>query len=151
MQRRSLMKAAAAIALLPMGLAIASPGPLIEVYKNEGCGCCEGWIQHLEEAGFKVKASNVADTASWRNKLSIPQRLGSCHTAVVDGYAIEGHVPASEIRRLLKEKPRAVGLAVPGMPTGSPGMEGAHRDAYDVLLVQAGGKTSVYRHYAGDR
>lgn len=152
MQRRMLMKAMMAFCVSP-ALAHAAGerrnGPTIEVYKSETCGCCTQWVAHLQENGFKVKAHNVPNTAAYRARLGIPAALGSCHTAAVSGYALEGHVPAAEIRRLLAEKPRAVGLAVPGMPLGSPGMErpGHAVDAYDVLLLRTDGRQEVYRRY----
>ncbi|MCW7537176.1 DUF411 domain-containing protein [Aquabacterium sp. A7-Y] len=138
--------ALAAAAALP-ALATGSR-PHIEVWKSESCGCCEGWVKHLRDNGFDVKVRNVEGPADYREKLGMPDRYGSCHTARVAAYVIEGHVPASEIHRLLKEKPAALGLAVPGMPVGSPGMEveGRH-DAYDVLLVSRQGQASVYRSY----
>lgn len=132
---------------------VASPAltyasvPLVDVYKSEGCGCCEGWIKHLEQNGFRVNARNVPSTSEYRERLGMPKELGSCHTAVVQGYAVEGHVPATDIKRLLAQKPKAVGLAVPSMPLGSPGMEGPRRGPYDVFLATAGGKRSVYHHY----
>lgn len=123
--------------------------PTIEVYKSASCGCCGAWVKHLEENGFTVKAQNVANPTDYREKFGMPNDLGSCHTGLVQGYAIEGHVPASEIKRLLAERPKAIGLAVPSMPMGSPGMEGHRSDPYDVLLVKAGGGHTVYRHYDG--
>ena len=136
-----------AAGMLALPLAASASGPVIEVYKTATCGCCKQWIKHLEANGFTVKAQDVANTADYREKFGIPQQFGSCHTARVQGYAIEGHVPASDIKRLLATKPKAKGLAVPGMPLGSPGMEGPHKDPYDVLLVQDGGTASVYKHY----
>ena len=127
------------------GLAIAAPD--VTVYKNEGCGCCELWIKHLEKAGFAVKAHNVSDTGSYRAKFGIPEKVAACHTARVGGYAIEGHVPAREIKRLLTERPKAKGLAVPGMPAGSPGMESDRPQPYDVLLVRPDGTTTVFQSY----
>jgi len=127
----------------------ATAAPAIEVFKTEGCGCCKEWVKHLEGNGFKVKARNVDSPADYRQKFGIPSNFGSCHTGFVAGYALEGHVPAAEIKRLLAEKPKAKGLAVPGMPPGSPGMEGPRNHPYDVLLVQANGKASVYKHYNG--
>ncbi len=122
--------------------------PLIEVWKSPACGCCKDWVKHLEEHGFRVTV-NDSGNASARARLGIPQKFGSCHTALVDGYALEGHVPASDVRRLLKERPKAVGLAVPGMPVGSPGMDGpeyaGEKNPFDVLLVQADGTAAVYR------
>jgi hypothetical protein len=125
----------------------AAKSAVIDVYKTASCGCCEGWVQHLRDAGFTVKAHNVEDTSVYRTKYGIPEALGSCHTGVVNGYGIEGHVPAAEIKRLLAEKPKARGLTVPGMPVGSPGMEGSRQDAFDVLLVKADGSKLVYKHY----
>jgi len=122
-------------------------GPVVEVFKSATCGCCTEWVKHLRAHGFEVSARDVRDPAAYRAKFGVPERLGSCHTARVEGYAIEGHVPAREIRRLLAERPRAVGLAVPAMPRGSPGMEGSVRDPYDVLLFDAEGRTRVYASY----
>jgi hypothetical protein len=120
----------------------------ITVYKTTTCSCCAVWVKHLRENNFTVKVIEVDSTAEYQKKNGVTAALRSCHTGTVGGYAIEGHVPASEIQRLLKEKPKAKGLAVPGMPVGSPGMEvGTRRDAYSVLLFDSEGKTSVYRHY----
>ena len=127
------------------------PAAEIHVYKSPTCGCCNDWIEHLEANGFKVASTNVPDSRFYRARFGMPARLGSCHTGVVAGYVIEGHVPAREIRRLLRERPKALGLSVPGMPIGSPGMDGpeynGHVDPYDVLLVQADGRTTVYASY----
>lgn len=124
--------------------------PTVEVWKSPTCGCCGDWIRHLESEGFAVRVNDTGNTAV-RERLGIPLALGSCHTALVGGYVIEGHVPAREIKRLLAERPRALGLAVPGMPLGSPGMDGpaygGRRTPHDVLLVRAGGATSVYQAY----
>ncbi|CAL61746.1 Conserved hypothetical protein, putative thioredoxin domain [Herminiimonas arsenicoxydans] len=122
--------------------------PVVEVYKSASCGCCTEWVKHLHKNGIATKVQNVEDTSGYRARFGMPQALGSCHTARVNGYVIEGHVPATEIRRLLAEKPKALGLAVPAMPMGSPGMEGPRSDPYDVLLVQANGRYSTYRHYS---
>ncbi|HWP19542.1 MAG TPA: DUF411 domain-containing protein [Burkholderiaceae bacterium] len=122
--------------------------PSIEVWKSESCGCCHEWVAHLERNGFRVKVNDVAGPSEYREKFGMPDRYGSCHTAKVDGYVLEGHVPAREIHRLLKERPKALGLAVPGMPVGSPGMEvGSRKDPYDVLLVAHDGRASVYQSY----
>ncbi|MGI4843672.1 MAG: DUF411 domain-containing protein [Janthinobacterium lividum] len=146
MIKRLLSKSALAAALsLPM-LAMAA-APVIDVYKSEYCGCCAAWVEHLKANGFAPKVTNVANPSDYRERGGIPNELGSCHTAIVQGYAIEGHVPASDIKRLLADKPKAKGLAVPAMPLGSPGMEGPRKDPYDVLLVQADGKTKVFKHY----
>lgn len=150
MQRRTVLRALVLIGMAPAISFAKASQPVINVYKSATCGCCTEWITHLEKNGFKVNAHNVPNTAAYRTKFGVPQSLGSCHTGVVNGYALEGHVPASDIKRLLAEKPKAKGLAVPGMPMGSPGMEveGAPVDAYDVLLFQADGSSKVYRHYA---
>ncbi len=146
MFKRLISTSALAAALsLPM-LAMAA-APVIDVYKSEFCGCCAAWVEHLKANGFAPKVTNVANPSDYRERGGIPNELGSCHTAIVQGYAIEGHVPASDIKRLLAEKPKAKGLAVPAMPLGSPGMEGPRKDPYDVLLVQADGKTKVFKHY----
>lgn len=145
-KRRLLLQAGIAAAFgIPFAANAALPA--IEVYKSAACGCCHGWVDHLRANGFAVNAHDVANPSDYREKLGIPNELGSCHTAVVQGYAIEGHVPAAEIKRLLAERPKAKGLAVPSMPLGSPGMEGPRNDPYDVLLVPADGGYSVYRHY----
>lgn len=123
---------------------------LVEVWKSPTCGCCQDWIKHMQASGFTVRSSDTGNTAV-RARLGIPLALGSCHTARVAGYAIEGHVPAREVRRLLQDRPAAVGLAVPAMPIGSPGMDGpeygARRDPYDVLMVHEDGSTSIYQSY----
>lgn len=146
MNRRIVLRAILAGALGAPFIASAA-GPVIDVYKSATCGCCGAWIKHLLANGFTVNAHDVAKPSDYREKAGMPSELGSCHTGMVQGYAIEGHVPASEIKRLLAQKPKAIGLAVPSMPMGSPGMEGHRKDPYDVLLVHAGGKTSVYKHY----
>ena len=121
---------------------------LITVWKNPDCGCCKEWISHLQKNGFEVVAKDVPDTAPIRQRLGLPTKFGSCHTAQMGAYVLEGHVPAQEVRRLLREQPKAVGLAVPGMPVGSPGREvGNRQDAYDVLLVLADGSSRVYQSY----
>jgi hypothetical protein len=146
MKRRALLQALLAGAFA-YPLAAGAAAPVIDVYKSATCGCCEGWVQHLRNSGFTVKAHDVANPSDYREKFGMPNEFGSCHTAMVGGYAIEGHVPATEIRRLLAEKPKAIGLAVPSMPMGAPGMEGAMSMPYDVLLVRKDGKHSTYRHY----
>ncbi len=148
MQRRTLLKLAAATASLP--LAAQAAAPMVEIWKDPNCGCCQDWVKHLNKNGFATRVHDEGNGAA-RERLGIPAKLGSCHTGRVGGYAIEGHVPAREMQRLLKEKPKAVGLAVPGMPIGSPGMDGPaygdQRDPYDVLLVQADGSTRVFQSY----
>jgi hypothetical protein len=146
MNRRTLLRAALAAALV-FPLAANAENPVIEVYKSEFCGCCTEWVKHLEENGFTVRAQNVESPSDYREKFGIPQELGSCHSGMVQGYALEGHVPAAEIKRLLAERPQATGLAVPSMPLGSPGMEGARKDPFDVILVKPDGRHAVYKHY----
>ncbi|MER2537964.1 MAG: DUF411 domain-containing protein, partial [Azonexus sp.] len=120
----------------------ASAADAVDVYKSPYCGCCEKWVEHLQQAGFAVRTHDVNDVPAARQRLGMPERLGSCHTAKVAGYVVEGHVPAADIQRLLKEKPKAIGLAVPSMPPGSPGMESPKPVPYNTLLVQAGGATT---------
>lgn len=149
--RRRTLVIAALLGLGAWGVARAKPeAPLVEVWKSPSCGCCKDWMRHLEANGFRVQAHDTGNVAQ-RERLGMPQQLGSCHTALVGGYAIEGHVPARDIHRLLVEKPRAVGLAVPGMPVGSPGMDGpeygGRRDPYDVLLVSKDGATTPFQTY----
>lgn len=156
--RRGALRALLACALAPAGVlaaSLAASGPAqattaarprIEVWKTPTCGCCKSWIEHLQAQGFDVTAHDVAGPADMRRRFGMPDAYGSCHTARVGDYVIEGHVPAADIHRLLAAAPRAVGLAVPGMPVGSPGMEmGARRDPYDVLLVQPDGSAKVWR------
>jgi hypothetical protein len=151
-ERRRALLCVALTGLLPsVAFAQASSERLlVEVWKSPTCGCCKDWIRHLEANGFRVRTFDDGNTDA-RERLGIPLRYGSCHTARVSGYALEGHVPAREIRRLLKEKPAAVGLAVPAMPIGSPGMDGpeylGQKDPYDVLLVKRDGNSTVYQSY----
>lgn len=122
--------------------------PIIDVYKSPTCGCCNKWIDHLKANGFAVRSHDTPDVVQHKIRLGIPPGYDSCHTAEVGGYVIEGHVPAKDIKRLLKEKPVARGLTVPGMPIGSPGMEqGSHKDVYDVILLGKDGKPRVYSRY----
>ena len=135
------------LTLFALGAAVnlpASAADAVDVYKSPYCGCCEKWVEHLQQAGFAVRTHDVNDVPAARQRLGMPERLGSCHTAKVAGYVVEGHVPAADIQRLLKEKPKAIGLAVPSMPPGSPGMESPKPVPYNTLLVHAGGATSVF-------
>jgi hypothetical protein len=124
-----------------------SKGPTITVYKDANCGCCKTWIEHLIKHGYRVDAKDSDDMTEIKRSLGVPEALTSCHTAVVNGYLIEGHVPAADIARLLKTKPKIAGLAVPGMPMGSPGMEGPRKQKYDVLSFDKAGKTKVFASY----
>jgi hypothetical protein len=125
----------------------AALGAELTVYKSASCGCCNAWITHLERDGFKVKAHNVVDVTPHKVRLGVTPELGSCHTAQIEGYTIEGHVPAADIKRLLKERPKVAGLAVPGMPEGSPGMEGPRPQRYEVLSFDARGETRVFARH----
>lgn len=116
----------------------------IKVYKDANCGCCKAWIKHLEENGFVVEAMDMPDLSAVKTKYGVGSDIQACHTAIVDGYTVEGHVPADVILKMLKEKPAIAGLAVPGMPAGSPGMEGATKEKYDVLTFDRAGRTTVY-------
>lgn len=148
--RRAFLATAAAAGLLAGLPAGATATPRIEVWKSPTCGCCNDWITHMREAGFEVTIHDTGNGAA-RSRLGLPAQYGSCHTALVDGYVIEGHVPAGDVLRLLRERPAALGLAVPGMPVGSPGMDGpeygGRKDPYDTLLVTRQGKASVYAAY----
>jgi hypothetical protein len=139
------------VAALAWAAQAVTPKPVVQVWKDPNCGCCKDWMAHLHKAGFEVSGIDKGNTAA-RAALGMPLKLGSCHTARVQGYVIEGHVPASDIKRLLTEKPNALGLAVPGMPIGSPGMDGpeygGRRDTYQVLLVQKDGSTQVFNTHA---
>ena len=143
---QKLIRTTVAMLLLAAG-ATALAAPPVTVYKDPGCGCCGAWVDYMKANGFSVTVHDVRDMTPHKKKLGVPERLESCHTEVIDGYTIEGHVPVADIRRLLAERPKARGLAVPGMPQGSPGMETGKLDPYDVLLFQTGGKASVYRSY----
>lgn len=141
---------AGAIALPWLTTWAAVPRTVVEVWKDPSCGCCKDWVAHMEKAGFDMRVYETGGAAA-RARLGIAAKFGSCHTASVAGYALEGHVPARDVQRLLKDKPKALGLAVPGMPIGSPGMDGPEykqrQDPYDVLLIQADGSSRVFQSY----
>jgi hypothetical protein len=150
LRRRRVAATRVASALLAVLLAGAvgfaqTPKPVpVTVYKSPTCGCCGKWVEHMRANGFEVTVNDMPDVAPIKDKQGVPSALRSCHTALVGGYAIEGHVPADLVKKLLKEHPNAAGIAVPGMPMGSPGMEGATKDTYNIVLFDKGGKTSVY-------
>ena len=127
------------------GNAIA--GGDIAVYKSATCGCCVKWMEHLSKAGFQVRGHDIASVSAVQSRYGVPERLRSCHTAVIDGYVIEGHVPAADIRRLLRERPSVAGLAVAGMPVGSPGMEGASPRPYAVMSFTKDGESAVFARH----
>ncbi len=149
MNRRHFFLSAGALAVSAATPALAArSGPEMQVFKSPTCGCCGAWIEHMRAAGFTVKVTEVADTAATRKRLGLPDRYGSCHTATVGGYVLEGHVPAAEIKRLLATRPKALGLAVPGMPPSAPGMDvPGRKDPYDVLLVSSDGQSKVFASY----
>ena len=128
----------------------AQTRPNMTVSKDPNCGCCSGWVAHLRRNGFAVTVNETLDVQSVKLRLGVPANLSSCHTAEIGGYVIEGHVPAHAVARLLAEKPTALGLAVPGMPIGSPGMEGGTPEIYDVILFGKGGQRT-FGQYKGDR
>lgn len=121
---------------------------VIQVYKSPTCGCCTSWVEHIRDSGFQAEVIDVTDEAlqQRKSKLGVGPRLASCHTAIVNGYVVEGHVPAADIKRMLSEKPAIIGIAAPGMPVGSPGMEvpGGRKDKYDVVAFSKGGATRVF-------
>ncbi len=119
----------------------------ITVYKSPTCGCCSKWVRHLQDNGFEVNAINRDDMNSVKSQAGIPRQLASCHTATIGGYVIEGHVPAADIKRLLRERPAVAGLSVPGMPMGSPGMEGPRQDRYNVLTFTRTGESTVFSRH----
>lgn len=141
------------LATLPSFAAMAEALPKMVVTKDPSCGCCGAWIDHVSKAGFSAEVIESSEVNRLKTRLGVPQALASCHTAEVGGYVIEGHVPADAIKRLLAQKPQARGLAVPGMPVGSPGMEvaGAENDTYDVILFGPAGQTSFARYRGAQR
>ncbi|PWJ20198.1 DUF411 domain-containing protein [Jannaschia seohaensis] len=151
MNRREFIVAGVAAAGLAGRTQAQTQSPRIEVYKSPTCGFCSAWVEHMERAGFLVDARDIDQDALYALKArsGITPELASCHTAIVDGYVVEGHVPAADVVRLLAERPEAIGLSVPGMPIGSPGMEmGNQRDTFDTLLVRGDGSTEVFERHA---
>ncbi|MBA2467424.1 MAG: DUF411 domain-containing protein [Sphingomonas sp.] len=143
MIRRKLMAALAPLALI--ACASSAAAATLAVTKTASCGCCGKWVDHMKKAGFTVTVRNVADVTPTAQRLKVPAKLRSCHTAEIAGYAIEGHVPVADIKRLLAQRPKAAGIAVPGMVTGSPGMEhGDHNEPYQTILFDKAGNTRVF-------
>ncbi len=141
------MKTIGLLIFLLSAMGNASDNTQMTVYRGASCGCCKKWIKYMEGNGFKVKSEETSKLASIKEKYHVPKSGESCHTAVIGNYVIEGHVPADVVKRFLKEKPKnSLGLAVAGMPIGSPGMEGADAEPYDILSFDSEGKTSVYDH-----
>lgn len=136
------------VLLTGQGDPVAGAAGEVVVYKSPVCSCCAEWVEHMEDAGFDVRVEHPRDLASVKGRLGVRPELSACHTAVVGDYVVEGHVPAADVKRLLQERPAGVaGLAVPGMPVGSPGMEGPGSDPYDVLTFDRRGGTAVYASY----
>jgi hypothetical protein len=140
----------AGTAALPAVRSQAAEEQVITVHKDPNCGCCTGWVRHLQAAGFTVQAIDTAELDAVKTRLGVPADLAACHTAQIAGYVIEGHVPAAALMRFLAEKPNAAGLAVPGMPIGSPGMEGGTPEPYDVVLFGPAGRRS-YMRFLGEK
>lgn len=147
LRSRIIRRTFAIVSGLMLAVTAAAHAAELTVYKSPTCGCCKLWEQHLRQAGFSVKSVNVEDVVEYKIRHGVTPELGACHTALVEGYVIEGHVPAADIKRLLRERPKVKGLAVPGMPMGSPGMEGPTREAYSVQSFDAAGNTRVYARH----
>ncbi len=145
--RRSALALVAASLVLQRSPAEAESSAIL-VHKDPNCSCCSGWVRHLKDAGFAVTVEETTDLRPVRKRLGVPADLAACHTAEVDGYVLEGHVPAAAVRRLLEKRPTAIGLAVPGMPAGSPGMEGGTPQRYDVVLFGKTGR-QPFMHFVG--
>lgn len=138
------------IALLVLPRRAVAEGVAVLVHKDPNCGCCLGWVSHLKKAGFTVTVEETSKLGLVRNRLGVPTDLAACHTAEVNGYVLEGHVPAAAVRQLLEKRPNAAGLAVPGMPLGSPGMEGSTPEKYEVVLFGTSGRQIFMRFIGGD-
>lgn len=141
--------AAATLAIMSLaGAAVAEPSTSLTVYKSPSCGCCGGWVDHMKAAGFTVVTKDTDEMDKVKAMLGVPADMASCHTATINGYVIEGHVPADSVSRLLTEKPKAAGLATPGMPMGSPGMDsGGASEPYSVMLFTRDGGTETFQRY----
>jgi hypothetical protein len=148
--RRSALVLAAGAAVCATTGSQAAEEQIVTVYKDPTCGCCSGWVSHLQQAGFTVKTIETADLEPIKMRLGVPNDLAACHTAQIGGYVIEGHVPATALKRLLDDKPSAIGLAVPGMPVGSPGMEEGSAEPYEVVMFGLAGRRT-YMRFVGDR
>lgn len=151
MNRRHFLFTSTAVLASAVSTARAAKPPALPeliVYKSPTCGCCGQWVEHLQRAGFTAKVVDTEDMAAVKRRFGVPEDAASCHTAVVAGYFVEGHVPAADIKRLLAERPAGQGIAAPGMPMGSPGMEmGDHRQPYDVLLISRTRTSRVFAHH----
>lgn len=149
--KRIYLAAAFGALILVGGLTVRaqSTGPTVTVYKDPSCGCCAKWVEHLKQNGFTTKVIETRDVNDIKAQNNVPRQARSCHTGLVNGYAIEGHVPAADVKRLLKERPAIAGLAVPGMPIGSPGMEvpGQKAQPFDVLAFEKGGESRMFARH----
>lgn len=142
--RRSFLIAAAAAVVVRRNLFAETPPSVMTVYKDPNCGCCSKWIEHMSKNGFVITVRDVSSMDEIKKTMRVPAALQSCHTGVIDRYVIEGHVPADVVKKFLAAKPAALGLAVPGMPSGSPGMEGGRVDKYDIVSFDRDGKSTVF-------
>ena len=149
LSRRSTLLLLTGATTLPWVKSRAAEAQAITVHKDPNCGCCSGWVSHLRQSGFTVTTIDTAELDAIKTRLGVPADLAACHTAQVAGYVVEGHVPAAALVRLLAEKPDATGLAVPGMPIGSPGMEGPSPEEYDVVLFGPSGRRPYMRFLGG--
>ncbi len=145
--RRLFLVASAGLALMPWQSAHGDDMPSIQIFKSPSCGCCKMWGDHLAASGFKVEAEDVVDLAAIKDMAGVPGHLQACHTGIVEGYTIEGHIPATAIKKLLAERPAIKGLAVPGMPAGSPGMPSPTPERYDVIAFGEGGEEQVFMSF----
>jgi len=149
MTRRSILALVGSTAVVPIRSLWAAEDQ-ITVHRDPSCGCCSGWVQHLQKAGFHANVIDTRDLDTVKKQLGVPEDLAACHTAEIAGYVIEGHVPAAALKRFLSEKPNASGLAVRGMPVGSPGMEGGKPEPYDVVMFGPSGRRT-YMRFLGER
>ena len=143
-RRQFISQLTALIVAGPLVARAEEAGPLVQVYKSPTCGCCSKWADHMRAAGFAVEATNVPDVNPYKREFGVPPQLASCHTAIVEDYIVEGHVPADDVIKLLRQKPAIKGIAVPGMPMGSPGMESPNPERFETIAFTAAGLTSVF-------
>jgi hypothetical protein len=144
---KSAIRATVLFALLTPAAWAAGALPTVEVYKSPTCGCCGKWVDHMKANGFKVVTHEMNDVTQHKQRLGVPVGMGSCHTAEVGGYLVEGHVPADDVKRLLAEKPKAKGLVSPGMPQSAPGMDMPGKQPYEIFLVRQDGSTSSFARH----
>lgn len=143
-RRQFISQLTALIVAGPLAARAEQAGPLVQVYKSPTCGCCSKWADHMRAAGFTVEATNVPDVNPYKREFGVPPQLASCHTAIVEDYIVEGHVPADDVIKMLRQKPAIKGIAVPGMPMGSPGMESPNPERFETIAFTADGLTSVF-------